>query len=376
MQVLIVGGGIVGLLTAVECVRSGQHVTVVDQDSLPNVAATSHDRSRVLRALHPDDAGATTASVAAHRRWLAWQHTLGIRCYHSIGALSLVPTEQADDHLALLAAAGAPARALDSTELARRYPHLALPAGRIGILEQHAGVLLADRVLAASVGWLRTHPRARLCEGRPAVSVDAATRSVLMGDGTVLRGDCLLVAAGPWSRRLLSPVVTGNPVLYRQTMLYCGVPDAARPHWASTPAIPALGTEQGAWLVPPAGSAPLKLSSHEACRAVPDVASRTSDPCWIDRITARFHELIHGFAGYRVIETRDCYYLDDPVTGGSNLVDMAAGALAFTACGGGSFKHAPLIAAAVMARFTGNAIPETGLEPIDRPRPMREESPT
>src|SRR5437764_10722785 len=142
MRVLIVGGGIIGLLCAVRCARSGLQVTVLDQGPLPNASATSHDRSRVLRALHPGDADATRTSVAAHHAWSAVESLLGTRCYRTVGALSLVSPDQVGAELASLAAAGVPADGLAPAELADRYRHLMFPAGLAGVLEEHAGVLL------------------------------------------------------------------------------------------------------------------------------------------------------------------------------------------------------------------------------------------
>ncbi len=369
MRVLIVGGGIVGLLTAVECAQLGWQVTVVEQGMLPNTAATSYDRHRVLRALHPGDPGATRAVATAQSRWLAMETLLAARFYHAVGALSMLAPEDVPLGLALLSSVGIPARAMESVHLTSRYPQIALPAGRIAILEEDAGVLLADRVLAAAVRWLRGSSEVRLCQERAATRVDAAARSVVMADGEVLWADRILVAAGPWSRALLAPLLDRALILHRQTMLYCRVPVAERDMWASMPAIPVLGTAEGAWLVPPVESTPLKLSAHQACRIVADMAGNDSNQEWVARLTAMFRVLINGFTAKWVTGARDCYYLSDTATGGPLLANLAdRKVLAYAACGGGSFKYAPLIAEAVVELFSGEQLPPTGLQAIDQPR--------
>ena len=48
-RVIVVGGGVIGLLTAVECVLAGAEVTIVDQADLPYARATSYDWHRIVR---------------------------------------------------------------------------------------------------------------------------------------------------------------------------------------------------------------------------------------------------------------------------------------------------------------------------------------
>ncbi|ARF59319.1 hypothetical protein B1H19_09110 [Streptomyces gilvosporeus] len=369
MRTLVVGGGIIGLLTALECARAGHRVTVVEQGPLPNPAASSYDRHRVLRALHPGDAGATRAALAAHDAWRELETSLGIRCYHQVGALTVLPAGRAEEAGRLLAAAGAPARNLDSSQLAAKYPHLSLPEGRAGILEERAGVLLADRVLTAVAARLRGHPGVRLHTGRTATGVDPAARTVTLHDGEVLRADRLLVAAGPWSPALLAPYTRGGVTVHRQTMLYCRVPEEEQAAWDAMPAVPALGTDAGAWLVPPVAGSPLKLSAHEVCRTVPGADGRTADPACTGLLRERFSRLIPAFRPEWVIEARDCHYLTDTESGDGLLLDLADGrCFAQAACGGGAFKFAPLIARALAQRFHGIQPPPTGLKTLDVPR--------
>src|SRR2546430_2567241 len=159
MRVVVVGAGVVGLLTAIECVHGGSRVTVLEQGDIPYAWAASHDRHRVIRALHRGDAALTRAATVAYRHWAEF-------------------------------------------------------------------------------------------ERRP--------------------GDRVVLASGPWSRTLVPGAVRTGLTLYRQSTLSC-TPWGPRGSWAATPAIPELGTPQGAWLVPPVAGTPLRLSAHSACRAVAEV---------------------------------------------------------------------------------------------------------
>jgi hypothetical protein len=54
---------------------------------------------------------------------------------------------------------------------------------------------------------------------------------------------------------------------------------------------------------------------------------------------------------------------------------LAGQVAAYAACGGGSFKFAPLIAGALTARLTGGEAAPTGLPAIDSPCQARPEMP-
>ena len=71
MRIVVVGGGVIGLITAMECVRAGARVDLVDQGGIPSPSATSYDVHRVVRALHRGDAALTTAAARAHEPILA-----------------------------------------------------------------------------------------------------------------------------------------------------------------------------------------------------------------------------------------------------------------------------------------------------------------
>ena len=94
MRFVIVGGGAIALLTAVNCVSAGHAVTVVDQADIPFSGATSFDRHRVTRALILNEPAAAVAAVDAHYRWIALQDMLSTRIYEQVGALTVLPQDK------------------------------------------------------------------------------------------------------------------------------------------------------------------------------------------------------------------------------------------------------------------------------------------
>jgi glycine/D-amino acid oxidase-like deaminating enzyme len=354
-RVVVVGGGVIGLLTAVECARAGAEVVVFERAELPHGRATSYDAQRVVRALHPGDPAATEDAVAAQRYWAELDELLGTRLYRPTGALTVRREDALAEDVAQLAAAGIPALALRQRALGERFPQLRVQAGYGAVLEAGAGVVRADRVLAAMVGWLRLNPLARLRLHRRVVDVDAAAGAVRLAGGSVLEADAIVVTAGPWSRELLPARVAAELALYRQSVLYCGVPATDRSAWARMPAA-SLGTAAGAWLVPPAAGPLLTLSAHSACREVAALTDHVTPEPWRNHLVELFGRLIPGLRASWVSDCRDGYYLADRATGGPRLVGLPGGAgWAYAACGGASFKFAPLIARSLAARALNGA---------------------
>jgi glycine/D-amino acid oxidase-like deaminating enzyme len=350
VHVVVIGGGVIGLLTAVECAARGAVVSVLDQAAIPNTRGTSHDWHRIVRALHPHDAATTRRAVAAHRAWLALEEQLSTRLFVRTGALTALPPDELQDAGLILAAAGASADALGPDELTARYAHIRFPAGLSAILEADAGVVLADRALAALTAYLRAQPTVGLRPHTRAVTCDVDTGVVRCADGSVLRGDRIILAAGPWSRRLLSEELAAELTLVRQSVLFCRVPAALGAAWRSTPAITAFGDADGTWGVPPVAGTPMKLSAASTARPVDAVAGNRPPARLLDDLVKQLSRMAIGLCPSWVTGARDFYYLADATTGGSVLAPQGERAWAFAACGGTAFKFAPLVARSLAER--------------------------
>jgi sarcosine oxidase len=191
---------------------------------------------------------------------------------------------------------------------------------------------------------------------------------VRLADGTALAADRVVVAAGAWTAGLLPDAVAGDLTLHRQSVLsYAPGPSGGA--WGGTPAIPALGTGRGAWLIPPVAGAPARLSAASACRVVAEMTGRVTPGRWRDHLIDEFSTLLDGFDPAAVTGAADGYYLGCAATGGPLLASYGDGAgWAYAACGGMSFKFAPLVARAIAGRALGLPPRPAGLPAIDRPR--------
>ncbi|ONH33564.1 MULTISPECIES: FAD-dependent oxidoreductase [Protofrankia] len=359
-HVLVVGAGVVGLLTALRCALAGHRVTVVDRGPVPNPVSSSFDQHRAIRALDPADRAATRRVAAAHHEWLALERLLGARLYRRVGVVTAWPAGEADAVAAAGADAGLPVELVEPDKL----PHMRFPAGSVGVLEHDAGVLLARRVLTAVARWLDAHAAVTVLPWQDVVSVDADAGRVVLAGGRRLGADLVFVAAGPWSRELVDLPM----VLYRQAMVYLSPPAELARWWERAPSAGRVGADGRSWLLPPGEGTLLKVSSSAVCREVDAVAGpgdRAADgsvdgfadgsdgvgswPVDVDRLVA---SILTGPERYTVRRVRQCHYLVDAGTGGARLVRPGPAVWACAAAGGDGFRTAPLVAARIAAQIT------------------------
>ncbi|MBP2326481.1 glycine/D-amino acid oxidase-like deaminating enzyme [Kibdelosporangium banguiense] len=365
MRIVVVGAGVIGMLTAVECVRAGAQVDLVDQADIPSASATSYDRCRVVRTLHRGSPTLTMAAAHLHEDWSAMERLLGSRFYHPSGALTLMAADTGGN-LAMLIEAGASVQVLSAEDISLRCPHIRFEDGTKAVFEPAAGAVLADRALLAAARWLRDQPTVRMHRNSPVTEVDGSGE-VRLADGTVLTGDSVVVAAGPWSGGLLPAGLVMGLTLMRQTMLTYAATSSQAGWWGS-PAVLGLGDERDAWLMPPVLGASARLSAASACRAVPEMTDHETPREWLDHLTDRFSALLTDFDAGAVTGATDAYYLTDEHGEGPLLAELGDAVWAYAACGGMSFKFAPAVARALAGRAVGRTPQPTGLDAVDQPR--------
>jgi len=194
--IVIVGAGVCGLAAAYELSRRGEHATVFERGE--PFAEQSTGLARIFRIAHRRPALCKLA-LQARVGWQRWEAELGAgRLLGSEGFIAAGPSE---DTLAATKAAmkeaGAAFSWLDRTEIAARIPFVAAP-WEAGILDPLGGSLRIRRALGAL---------ARRVDIRRGDVVSVADDGmVTLADGTVVRGDRVLICAGVQTPALFGPL--------------------------------------------------------------------------------------------------------------------------------------------------------------------------
>ncbi len=236
-RAVIVGSGIFGTTAALELRRRGWQVTLLDQGAIPHPKATSNDLNRVIRADYGADDFFVDLGLEAIARWREWNETWNEPPYHEDGFLLLSPGELAPggyegDSYDRLITRGVPLETLTPSEVRARFPAWNPGDYKAAYFNPRAGWVESDRVLRTLLARARADGVSLLPHTGISGLLEASGRvtGVKTARGEGVEGDVVVVAAGPWTPRLLpwlSDVMwpSGQPILY----LLPGDPEAWRP---------------------------------------------------------------------------------------------------------------------------------------------------
>lgn len=232
---VVIGSGIVGASTACALAARGVQVLLLEQFQVGHDRGSSHGESRVIRHSYSDLFYADLMGDA-YRAWAKLEADTGVSLLVRTGGLSFGPddSDYVPRILANLKALDVPCRALSAIEVQKNYPGIRIPKGFITVYEPSAGVLIAARAprLLVDLALRVAGGLFELRENYPVASIDLdSDYPVVIGpDGQRTEAERVVVAAGPWVRKLL-PRETRTMEVTRQTtfQLKPGNLDAYRP---------------------------------------------------------------------------------------------------------------------------------------------------
>ncbi|MDT8293374.1 FAD-dependent oxidoreductase, partial [Roseomonas mucosa] len=346
-KALVVGGGIMGLCSARALRRAGWAVEVLEQDTCPNPRGSSVDHHRLIRHAYGAERVYMRMVDRAHRAWDSLFAAIGETPYIPTGTLMLADAR--DSWLAASRATLGPEghrmEEIPPAALTARFPMLD-PAGLAeAAFLPTGGVLLAERIVAGLARHLEasgvTLRRARV------EAVDPERGQARLADGTVAGADLLVLAAGPWTARLL-PELAPRATPSRQIVVFLEPPAAHRAAWEAGPMVLDLSPSGGFYAVPPVAGTPLKIGDHRfSLRGDPD-DPREASPAEAEEILALARPRLRDAGGYRVLGARACYYEVAPE---ERIALARPGERCLALCGtsGHGFKFGPVLGDALAA---------------------------
>jgi sarcosine oxidase len=352
-DVLVIGGGVFGLGTAVEAARRGQRVAVVERGPIPNPIAASYGPSRKIRSTYTEPVYAALAREAMSA-WRQVERETGADLYLAVGNLNYTALDE-QPHLDTLDAVGRTIGAqiddLDEAALRARFPQFRL--AKRALFERDAGFVRASACVEA-LATVAERAGATVAAEREVTSIDLDGPNVtaVTASGERFSGERAVVALGGWSKRLL-PELADVLVQTKQGIMYLAeVPDSLR-----SPALPAWGcADDGFYGFPAWGPDPFKIAQHVESEPVetPDFDRSTTPPGFVEGTRAFLRDHLGLDPDALPARAESCMYNLSPTS--DFLIDLHPRDPRLLIATGGSghgFKFGSVIGSVIMDRLDG-----------------------
>jgi glycine/D-amino acid oxidase-like deaminating enzyme len=227
-RVAVIGAGAFGGWTALELVRRGARVTLIEAWGPGHARSSSGGETRVIRAGYGSRAIYTRMAVRALALWRAHEARYGRGLFRPTGVLWMCSGDDAfgGATMAALHDAGQPVEELAAPEARRRYPQIDFGQIRRIFFEPEAGVLLARRAcehvadcVTSAGGEYR-----RAAVASPVPLAAGPMRSLPLTSGESIGADAFVFACGPWLPQLFPDTLGGVVRSTRQDVYYFGTP--------------------------------------------------------------------------------------------------------------------------------------------------------
>lgn len=332
VDVLVIGGGVVGASTALALSGNGVSVALLEAGTFAMPAGSSAGGARIYVPAAFPEVDYLSRGIRAHRRWREIEAQVGQPLLHPTGALSYGAF--AGEQLPALAEAGVEFEELGADEVRRRFG-VHLPAEKTIVFQPDAGVIDAGSAHAALISLARA-AGTDMHEGE-AVSRVRDDGQQLLVETASGRWSCraVVVAAGPWSLGVLAGLGVHRELeATSQTVLHL---DAARPPSRRSPALIDYDGEEPYSLWESDGR--LKLAFHARG---PVVHMDAPLPAPDHEIAARLREWAserYPDAEFATGETETCLYTNTPKE--RFVLERAGRIVIASACNGQGFQLAP-----------------------------------
>jgi glycine/D-amino acid oxidase-like deaminating enzyme len=227
-HVAVIGAGVFGGWTALQLLRQGLKVTLLDAWGAGNSRSSSGDETRVIRCMYGANEMYFDLTLRAISLWQNFEKQINKKLFYKTGVLWFLyqpQDETIDAALPLLEKNGLNYEKMSVQEAASRYPAIQVADLNHVFLEKEAGYLKArESCQAVAEAFVKEGGVYKQLSALPGKIEGEQLKEVQLSDGSTLQADAYVFACGPWLGQLFTEV-TGS-ILYsaRQEVYYFGTP--------------------------------------------------------------------------------------------------------------------------------------------------------
>lgn len=224
-NIMVVGGGIAGTMTALNLQRRGEQVTLIDRWEPGHSRAASSDYNRVIRAISGRDEFYTRWARDSRQRWLELQAESGQNLMYECGALILATDGHCDWEDATAETfdrVGVPYYRYSQNEISARFPQFKVDDISYALFEPEAGLLMAHRCVITAIDLFKKEG-GTVARGR--VTTDTNEKPML--NGKPLEADLIVIATGAWAADMFPRTIKPISSIIGINVLYTSTPDGS-----------------------------------------------------------------------------------------------------------------------------------------------------
>ena len=341
-EIVVVGAGIAGVMTALSLLRKGHRVTLMDRWAPGHSRASSTDYTRLFRSAHGSDRMYTAWSRDARLAWIELQAELETTLYLECGALILAEAGNSgweDATLPIFDELDIPYTKFNPDDFSFHFPQFSTRNLAYGIYEPEAGAIMAHRTIVQTVQLFEREGGQVL---RKHVKTDEQEQLVV--DNRPLEADLVVVCAGPWLRDLYPRTVGPILEVVRQNIIYTSTPDASTAYDADN--MPCwIDHGLSAYGAPSVDGNGVKAAIYWTDAIIDlDNDDRIVDQATFVRTRIYLEHRFPGLVGQQAVDQKACQISMTPDT--HFIVDFHpkyANVLIVGGCSGHLFKHGPVL---------------------------------
>jgi glycine/D-amino acid oxidase-like deaminating enzyme len=353
-SVIVVGAGAFGGWAALELLRKGAKITLLDAWGPGNSRASSGGETRIIRGTYGAGRIYTEMAARALLLWKDFEQRQKLKLFFRTGVLWMAGSDDTYESAALplLREAGIPFEQLSAADCSQRWPQMNFDDISWAVFEPESGYLAARRGCEAVLNsFLKEGGEYRQAQVFPGPIASGQMREVKLGTGEALQADAYVFACGPWLGKFFSflePVITPT----RQEVFFFGTAagdlrftDAQLPVWSddSKHALAGFPGTHSFYGIPG--------NQWRGFKIADDARGPVVDPTTMEReISAQALAAARAYLGLRfpaladapLVESRVCQYENS--TDQNFVLDKHPEAQNVWIVGGGSghgFKHGP-----------------------------------
>jgi glycine/D-amino acid oxidase-like deaminating enzyme len=363
--VAVVGAGAFGGWTALNLLRKGFRVTLIDAWGPGNSRSSSGDETRVIRSTYGANETYFDLNVRALACWKEHEQAFGKQLFFNTGVLWLCYDEKTplvDDSIPFARKHNMDYHYLSAGEIKKRFPIVRTDDLHHGYFDPYGGYLKArESCQAVKEAFQKESGTFSQAYVTPGKIQSGKLAQLKLSDGTTVAADLYVFACGSWLGALF-PETLGNIITCtKQAVYYFGVPATEAAAYDHFPVWVDVDGRDFYYGIPGNAHRGFKIGVDiRGAQFDPSTDDRTVDAAVLAGARSFLEHRFPGLTNAPLVESRVCPYENSP--DGNFLVDLLPETDNVLIVGGGSghgFKHSPALGELVAGALAGGeSIPD------------------